>query len=105
MLWGTGCPTSRAQVRIMGGRIGQVKGIGRGNFNTDSGLWSIDGLWARPYNGWAGTIEPGIGSRDPGLGVPLPRSKDYGGDTASTEVRNRGMHAERHRLVKPVGKH
>src|SRR5581483_11484185 len=26
----------------------------------------------------------------------------YGGDSASTGVRNRGMHAERHRLVNPV---
>ena len=31
-----------------------------------------------------------------------PTSFNYGGDTASTGVKTRGMHAEPHRLVNPV---
>jgi hypothetical protein len=34
--------------------------------------------------------------------LPVQAESLYGGDTASTGVKTRGMHAERHRLVNPV---
>src|SRR5439155_18069480 len=51
---------------------------------------SFDAHTSRPYNEKA--LDTGS----------LSARLAYGGDTASTGVKTRGMHAERHRLVNPV---
>ena len=75
-------------------RRGQVKVAATDKFNRQNHLTAASAV--RTMGSGSGTIPSGPTSNGP------VRPQTYGGDTASTGVKTRGMHAEHHRLVNPV---
>jgi len=75
-------------------RRGQVKVALTDKFNRQNHLTALSTVGT--MGGGSGTTPSGPASSG------RVRPQTYGGDTASTGVKTRGMHAERHRLVNPV---